>query len=98
MKNSRLTKGHICSAHFQKGHLIVPKQRANYIHGKSILPRSQQPEKDPLFAMKTRQYSKIKRETSQSMLRRTELVLLIQLTELVKSSESHLSQSSVTRN
>ena len=22
MKNSRLTKGHICSAHFQKGHLI----------------------------------------------------------------------------
>ena len=31
MKNSRPTKGHICSAHFQKGHLIVPKQRANCI-------------------------------------------------------------------
>ena len=31
MKNYRLTKGHICSAHFQKGHLIVPKQRANCI-------------------------------------------------------------------
>ena len=82
-------QGRFLSNEGSKNAVLTPKGALNrsettcqlYFLGKSLLLKWQ----DPLFTMKGRENSKRKRETSQSVQRRTESVLLIQLTEPVKS-------------
>ena len=82
-------QGRFLSNEGSKNAVLTPKGALNrsettcqlYFLGKSLLLKWQ----DPLFTMKGREYSKRKRETSQSVQRRTESVLLIQLTEPAKS-------------